>query len=88
MTDIALLEELERISSEVGLRVSYESLVNSVGLGGLCKVKGEYRLIIDKRAELSERITMLSKALGRFDTHKVEMSEDARRAIGPLTQAA
>ena len=60
-----LLELLESAAEQLGIRVSYEPLQSAVGSGGLCKVKGEYRIIIDKRASSEERIAMIASALNR-----------------------
>jgi hypothetical protein len=61
-----LLEQLEQAADRLGIRVSYEQLQSSVVTGGLCKVKGAYRVIIDKRASSEERLTTLASALAAF----------------------
>src|SRR5690242_4794547 len=62
-----LLELLEATAETLAVRVSYESLHASVGAavghGGLCRVKGEHRVIIDKRATPQERVATLAAAL-------------------------
>ena len=60
-----MLAQLEDAAAQLGVRVSYEVLAASVGHGGLCRVKGEYRVIIDKRATPQERLTTLATALAR-----------------------
>lgn len=67
-----LLEHLEAAAERLEIRVSYEQLQSSVVTGGLCKVKGAYRIIIDKRATPEERVTTLAGAIaaaapGRLD---------------------
>jgi hypothetical protein len=57
------LEKLEDAATHLGVKVSYEVLGAAVGLGGLCKVKGEFRVIIDKRASTEERVTTLAGSL-------------------------
>ena len=69
MTQQAMLEELETVAARLAVKVSYEALAASVATqngGGLCRVKGEYRVIIDKRAQTGERIAALAQALGRL----------------------
>jgi hypothetical protein len=66
-----LLELLETVAEQLSVKVSYEQLQASVGHGGLCRVKGEYRVIIDKRATPQEKVQTLATALGRFDMSKV-----------------
>jgi hypothetical protein len=58
-----LLELLETCAEGLGVRVSYEQLGASVGHGGLCRVKGVYRVIIDRRATPGERVATLATAL-------------------------
>jgi len=58
-----VLELLETAAEQLKVRVSYEPLQTSVVHGGLCRVKGEYRIIVDKRASAEERVTTLATAL-------------------------
>ena len=60
-----VLELLEAAAEQLKVRVSYEPLQSSVVHGGLCRVKGEYRIIVDKRASAEERVTTLATALAR-----------------------
>jgi hypothetical protein len=61
------LEELERVAQELQVRVCYEPMAGLVqGTGGLCKVRGEYRVIIDRRLKPSERVSILADALRRL----------------------
>jgi len=58
-----VLELLESAAEQLKVRVSYEPLQTSVVHGGLCRVKGEYRIIVDKRASAEERVNTLAAAL-------------------------
>jgi hypothetical protein len=60
-----VLELLEAAAEQLKVRVSYEPLQTSVVHGGLCRVKGEYRIIVDKRASAEERVTTLATALAQ-----------------------
>jgi hypothetical protein len=60
-----VLELLESAAEQLKVRVSYEPLQTSVVHGGLCRVKGEYRIIVDKRASAEERVTTVATALVR-----------------------
>lgn len=60
-----MLEQLEAAAEQLKVRVSYEPLQTSVVHGGLCRVKGEYRIIVDKRATAEERVTTLATALAQ-----------------------
>jgi hypothetical protein len=77
-----LLEELERVASRVGARVTYDIFTGEhVGSGGLCRVKGEYRVIIDRRATASEKLGVLAQALAGFDLEAVYLSPEARELL-------
>ncbi len=76
------LRELERVAEELGVRVSYEPMAGLVsGAGGLCRVRGEYRIIIDRRIRPPERINLLADALGRFDSRPLEMPQAIRNLL-------
>jgi len=60
-----VLELLEAAAEKLQVRVNYEPLQTSVVHGGLCRVKGEYRIIVDKRASAEERVTTLATALAQ-----------------------
>ena len=80
-----MLELLESAADQLGVKVSYEPLQTSgiqTGLrGGLCKVKGEFRCIVDKRATPGEKATVLAQALARMDLDDIFITEEARRRI-------
>jgi hypothetical protein len=61
----AMLEALEDAATRLEVRVSYEPLAATVGHGGLCRVRGQYRVIIDKRATTEERVATLAQSLAR-----------------------
>jgi len=80
-----MLELLENAAEQLGIKVSYEPLQTS-GIqtgykGGLCKVKGEWRVIIDKRATDEERVATLAGAVSRFDTSELELAQKVRDCI-------
>jgi hypothetical protein len=75
------LHELETVAGKKNIRISYESIGGELGAGGLCKVKGEHRVIVDKRATDGEKVTVLATALGRFDLDDVFMTEEIRALI-------
>lgn len=82
-----LLELLESAAEQLKVRVSYEPLQTSVVHGGLCRVKGEYRIIVDKRASAEERVTTLATALARMtkvtklDATTVELPPKVREVL-------
>ncbi len=76
------LRELERVAEELGVRVSYEPMAGVVsGAGGLCRVRGEYRIIIDRRLRTPERVNLLADALSRFDSRRIEMPPAVQKLL-------
>jgi hypothetical protein len=76
-----ILEELEAAAAKLDVKVSYEVLTDSVGGGGLCKVKGAYRVIIEKRATVGEKAVTLAKALAALDTEAIFLTPPARELV-------
>ncbi len=78
------LDELEGVAEALGVRVCYEPMNGQVqGVGGLCRVRGEYRVIVDRRFKGPERVQVLADALRRFDTSALEMSRSTRALLEP-----
>ena len=77
-----MVELLENAAEQLGIKVSYEPLqtngINTGLRGGLCRVKGTYRIIIDKRATTEECITTLATSVAGFDTTELELSQKVR----------
>jgi hypothetical protein len=78
------LEALERLAEALDVRVSYEPMKGLVqGTGGLCRVRGQYRVIIDRRLKPPERVQILLDALRRFDTHHLEVQPELQQLLTP-----
>jgi hypothetical protein len=75
------LAELEGVAAKKNIKVTYENIGGELGAGGLCKVKGEHRVIVDKRATDGEKVTVLAQALSRFPLEDVFMTEKTRELI-------
>lgn len=83
------LRELERVAAELKVRVTYDPMGGLVsGAGGLCRLRGEYRVIIDRRIKPAERINLLADALRRFDSSSIEMPNTIRNLLGGVRQSA
>lgn len=79
------LQELEQLAQNLGVRVCYDAMTGlSQGSGGLCKVRGEWRIIMDKRLKAIERMQVISDALrSRFDTEAHFVSPQVRTLLAP-----
>jgi len=82
-----LLEELERAAEKVGVKVTYETLGPESGQGGLCKVKGAFRLLVDRRAPANERAVVIARGLAGFDLDAVFLHEKAREFVAKFRRA-
>ncbi len=76
-----MLKELESVAKQQNIQVTYESISEKVGLGGLCRVRGEYRIIIDKQSAVADRIAMLAQALSTLDIQTNTVSEPVSQMI-------
>jgi hypothetical protein len=78
-----LTEILETAARQIGVAVRYENLASSGPTGGvgLCKIKGEWCVIIDKKTAPSERASILSDALAAMDTDNVFLPPKVREMI-------
>lgn len=83
-----LLAELEEAAKQLGIRVTYENLAGELGSGGLCKVKGEWRAILDKRCTPGERVSILAMALTRFSLEGLTISQQVRELVEQAKQQA
>jgi hypothetical protein len=78
-----LTEAFERAAGELGVKVRYEALGPS-GLstsGGLCKVRGEWWVMIDKKTPPADRAAILADALARFNTDTLELPPQAQEML-------
>jgi len=73
------LQELEELARALRVRVSYDAMIGPTqGGGGLCKVRGEFRVIIDRRLRPVDRVRVLAEALRSFDTEGHFVSPQVR----------
>jgi hypothetical protein len=80
------LVELEALAAKLDILVGYDQLTGEgMGPGGLCKVKGKWRVIIERRSSPSERLSILARALSRFDLESHYLSPSVRELIERYT---
>ena len=73
---------LEQAASQLGVRVRYEAMTGeSAGAGGLCRIRGEWTVIIDRKAAASDRAGMLIEALAGFELDNVYLAPELRQAL-------
>jgi hypothetical protein len=84
-----MTEALESAAAQIGVKVRYEALGPGgvVSGGGVCKVRGEWWVIIDKKASAPERVAILSDALAGMDLADVALPTKVRDLIDKRRQA-
>jgi hypothetical protein len=83
------LAELEALATKLGIELSYDAMTGEgAGVGGLCKVRGQWRLIVERRASATEKVSMLARCLARFDLENEYLSPAVRRLIDQNRPAA
>ena len=73
MEPYKVLEHLEGLARKLGVEVVYQRLGTdeyATG-GGLCKVKGTYKVFLDRSEPIERRIQILARALSSFDRDDV-----------------
>ena len=84
-----VLVELEEAAAKVGVTVQHDSLTGEgTGQVGLCKVRGQWRIIIDRKATPGEKVVVLAQALGGFDLEGVFLSPEVRELLARYRPAA
>jgi hypothetical protein len=77
-----LTEALEQAAAQLGVRVRYETMTGeTAGGAGLCKVKGEWCVIMDRKTPPAERAAVLVEALAGFDTESIFLAPEVRDAL-------
>jgi hypothetical protein len=73
LDDGVLLHQLEELAGKLGIEIRYGNIAveESHRTGGLCRVKGEYVLIIHSRLTVKEKIGMIVKNLKGFEMDDV-----------------
>jgi hypothetical protein len=72
MSPAELRSQLEAVARKVGIVVRFEAFEAGPGRrGGLCKVRGEARIVVDSGAPLLEQIATLEAALRKVDLEGV-----------------
>jgi len=77
-----MTESLEQAAAHLGVRVRYETMTGeTAGSGGLCKLKGQWCVLIDRRTPPAERAALLVDALAGFDTEGIYLPPEVREAL-------
>ena len=80
MDERSLLGQLEDLARGLGIEVRYEMLKREGAFtqGGLCRLKGQYLLLVNSKAPNRDKIDALALAVNRFDLSQVFMKPGLR----------
>ena len=83
VNDDLLLSQLEEVADRLGITIRYETLTleESSSPGGLCRIEGEYVLILDPQAPVREKVQVLIKALKGFPIDDIYVKPAIRDLI-------
>jgi N-dimethylarginine dimethylaminohydrolase len=82
MDDHTTLNQLEALAYKLGIPIRYDIVKDELtGLGGLCRIEGEYILIIHSKATMKEKIQVLIEALRRFDLSDIHLRPALRELL-------
>jgi|SRR6516162_4240034 hypothetical protein len=77
-----ITEALEQAAAQLGVEVRYETMTGDAsGGGGLCKVRGQWRVIMDRKTAPADRAATLIDALAGFDTDAIFLPPKVREAL-------
>ncbi len=79
-----ILHHLEELAEKLSIKVVYEDLKKEgiTSKGGLCKVKGEDRIIVNKNLTTADRVDMLANELSKFDTDHLYIPPAIKEILG------
>ena len=89
--DEALCEELKEVARRLGLQVREELLLREVGYrvrSGVCRVRGEEVVFLDRNLPPEERVQVLLDGLAGRDVETVYLSPALRRLLERRGNAA
>ena len=83
MDEDTLLSQLEELARALEIEVRYEPLKREGSFfpGGLCRIRGEYVLILNSMATTEDKIQTLAKAVNRFDLGRIYLRPGIREFL-------
>jgi hypothetical protein len=83
MESYKVLEHLEGLAHKLGVEVVYQGLAMDEysSVGGLCKVKGTYKIFLDRSEPTERRIQVLARALSFFNSDEVYVLPAVREIL-------
>ena len=79
MTDSQLLQEFEALAHRLEIPITREDLMG--GMGGLCTIRGEKRLILDYRLDVPTQVDVLAQSFSRLPLDDIFIKPSVRERI-------
>jgi len=83
VNDDFILNQLEELAGKLEITIRYENVnvEESSTVGGLCRLKGKYVLIIHSQATGKEKIRILTEALRQFPLTDIYLKPNIRQLL-------
>jgi hypothetical protein len=83
MNEEIILNQLEELADKLEIVVRDENIniEESSSTGGLCRVEGEYILILNSKATIKEKIQVMINALQQFDLNGIYIKPVIRELL-------
>ena len=83
MNEDVLLNQLEDLAEKLGILVRDENIniEESSSSGGLCRIEGEYVLILNSKATVKEKNQVMINALQQFDLSDIYIKPVIRELL-------
>ena len=83
MNEEVLLNQLEDLAEKLGILVRDENIniEESLSTGGLCRIEGEYVLILNSKVTVKEKNQVMINALQQFDLSDIYIKPVIRELL-------
>ena len=83
MDERVMLEHLEGVAKDLGIDVRYETMrkESRFNPGGLCRLRGEPVIIVNRKASLGDQVGVLASAIRRFDLEGIFLRPGLREFL-------
>ncbi|MBM3265131.1 MAG: hypothetical protein FJY97_17155 [candidate division Zixibacteria bacterium] len=85
MDDTSLLQEMERLAERLAIRVRYAKLD---GDGGLCRYRGVYHLVVNRKLDTKSRIAVIGRALAQCPLDQVFLVPAVRETLDRVSETS
>ena len=90
MDEKTLADLLEELIERLNLRIRYETIKQDEDsvkvIGGLCRLRGEYVLIVNSNTTVEDRTETLGRALKHFDLDQIYIRPVLRDFLDKIPQ--